>query len=83
MFPRIVKESDNKIRLTGSWLTEIGELDTAGKYIFFSHTPHFIPMYIWVRIVFYVFAGWKVLMCSRKEGKGDGADKGKWEPGIT
>ncbi|KAF9905894.1 hypothetical protein EC991_001221 [Linnemannia zychae] len=30
-FPRIVKESNNKIRLTGSWLTEIGELDTAGK----------------------------------------------------
>ncbi|KAG0272495.1 hypothetical protein BGZ95_011753 [Linnemannia exigua] len=31
VFPRIVKESNNKIRLTGSWLTEIGELDTAGK----------------------------------------------------
>ncbi|KAF9400465.1 hypothetical protein BGX21_004241 [Mortierella sp. AD011] len=28
-FPRMVKESNNKIRLTGSWLTEIGELDTA------------------------------------------------------
>ncbi|KAF9541583.1 hypothetical protein EC957_002952 [Mortierella hygrophila] len=34
VFPRIVKESNNKIRLTGSWLTEIGELDTAGKFIF-------------------------------------------------
>ncbi|KAF8980051.1 hypothetical protein BGZ46_004679 [Entomortierella lignicola] len=31
-FPRMVKESNNKIRLTGSWLTEIGELDTAGKF---------------------------------------------------
>ncbi|KAF9360662.1 hypothetical protein BGX34_007638 [Mortierella sp. NVP85] len=30
-FPRMVKESNNKLRLTGSWLTEIGELDTAGK----------------------------------------------------
>ncbi|KAH7032298.1 hypothetical protein BKA57DRAFT_218426 [Linnemannia elongata] len=29
VFPRIVKESNNQIRLTGSWLTEIGELDTA------------------------------------------------------
>jgi len=28
-FPRMVKESNNKLRLTGSWLTEIGELDTA------------------------------------------------------
>ncbi|KAG0301013.1 hypothetical protein BGZ98_008687 [Dissophora globulifera] len=28
-FPRMVKESNNKMRLTGSWLTEIGELDTA------------------------------------------------------
>ncbi|KAG0019765.1 hypothetical protein BGZ80_005306 [Entomortierella chlamydospora] len=32
-FPRMVKESNNKIRLTGSWLTEIGELDTAGKLL--------------------------------------------------
>ncbi|KAF9928455.1 hypothetical protein FBU30_002357 [Linnemannia zychae] len=32
VFPRIVKESNNKIRLTGSWTTEIGELDTAGKF---------------------------------------------------
>ncbi|KAG0245803.1 hypothetical protein BGX31_006095 [Mortierella sp. GBA43] len=30
-FPRMVKESNNRLRLTGSWLTEIGELDTAGK----------------------------------------------------
>ncbi|KAF9311271.1 hypothetical protein BG003_007587 [Podila horticola] len=30
-FPRIVKESNNKIRLTGSWTTEIGGLDSAGK----------------------------------------------------
>ncbi|KAI7816740.1 hypothetical protein BC939DRAFT_467931 [Gamsiella multidivaricata] len=29
VFPRLVKESNNKLRLTGSWLTEIGELDTA------------------------------------------------------
>lgn len=35
VFPRMVKESNNKVRLTGSWLTEIGELDTAGKY----HSP--------------------------------------------
>ncbi|KAI8345865.1 hypothetical protein B0O80DRAFT_479368 [Mortierella sp. GBAus27b] len=28
-FPRMVKESNNRLRLTGSWLTEIGELDTA------------------------------------------------------
>ncbi|KFH62504.1 hypothetical protein MVEG_11897 [Podila verticillata NRRL 6337] len=28
-FPRIVKESNNKIRLTGSWATEIGVLDSA------------------------------------------------------
>ncbi|KAF9935766.1 hypothetical protein BGZ65_003021 [Modicella reniformis] len=31
VFPRMVKESNNKLRLTGSWLTEIGEQDTAGK----------------------------------------------------
>ncbi|KAG0342043.1 hypothetical protein BG004_005778 [Podila humilis] len=31
-FPRIVKESNNKIRLTGSWTTEIGGLDSAGKF---------------------------------------------------
>ncbi|KAF9562531.1 hypothetical protein EC968_005201 [Mortierella alpina] len=30
-FPRMVKESNNRLRLTGSWLTEIGQLDTAGK----------------------------------------------------
>ncbi|KAF9917351.1 hypothetical protein BX616_001294 [Lobosporangium transversale] len=28
-FPRMVKESNNRLRLTGSWLTEIGQLDTA------------------------------------------------------
>ncbi|KAF9437065.1 hypothetical protein BGZ76_002083 [Entomortierella beljakovae] len=32
VFPRMVKESNSKIRLTGSWLTEIGEQDTAGKF---------------------------------------------------
>lgn len=30
----MVKESNNKIRLTGSWTTEIGGLDSAGKYTF-------------------------------------------------
>jgi hypothetical protein len=44
VFPRIVKESNNKIRLTGSWLTEIGELDTAGKY-FISHTLNISPFF--------------------------------------
>ncbi|KAG0227783.1 hypothetical protein BGW41_003680 [Actinomortierella wolfii] len=32
-FPRIIKESNNRVRLTGSWTTEIGELDSAGKVL--------------------------------------------------
>ncbi|KAF9985497.1 hypothetical protein BGZ75_002944 [Mortierella antarctica] len=42
-FPRMVKESNNRLRLTGSWLTEIGQLDTAGKcnssfFLFFGRS---------------------------------------------
>lgn len=78
----MVKESNNKIRLTGSWLTEIGELDTAGKY--FSHTythtthAHYSAFFEYPGFML----GFTLFTFMQGAGKGDGADKGIWEPGI-
>lgn len=71
MFPRIVKESNNQIRLTGSWLTEIGELDTAGKYFFFSHTTSFRTLvYLGSHCFFLCVCRMEVVLCAAgRKGK--------------
>lgn len=36
-YPRMAKEDQTNLKLCGSWLTDIGQLDTAGNFI---HTPN-------------------------------------------